>query len=141
MYTQAQWSDRVVSRAFLILALTLLLGACAGRVSEPVEPSAPTPPAPAPAEPPAQPETEPSISASAGLLGAASRARHSGDYARAEGLLLRAQRIDPRNAAVYLELARLHRDRGETTDSATVATRGLLYCVSSVCDELKRLAN
>ena len=132
----------MVSRAFLITVLGLLLNACA---SEPTrtgsetesEPAAParTPVSVAPAA------SEPGLrTASASLLDQAREARRLGELQRADALLQRAQRLDPGNALVYLELARLHQQRGEAEAARAAAQRGLLYCDAGSCDDLRELA-
>jgi Flp pilus assembly protein TadD len=78
--------------------------------------------------------------ASNSLLLEARGARAQGALDRAEALLQRAQRIDPGNATVYLELAGLYAQRGQDGASRAVAERGLLYCRGSDCDDLRKLA-
>ncbi len=132
----------MVSRAFLIVLLGLLLTACASeptrtRSESTSEPAAParTPASVAPAK------SDPGLrTASAGLLDQAREARRRGDLQRADALLQRAQRLDPANALVYLELARLHRQRGEEDAARAAAERGLLYCDAGSCDNLRELA-
>lgn len=90
-----------------------------------------------PASPPpaAQP---PQVSAHRALLDKARLATESGDYETALALLERAQRIEPDNAEIYLELARTHRARGDLSMARATAERGLLYCRGrSVCDALR----
>ena len=137
----------MVSRTFLIAFISLCLAACA---SAPETPE----PVPEPAEEAAEeealkktpaavrpPETEPGLrTASAGLLGQARAARMSGDLDRADALLLRAQRLDPGNALVYLELAKLYLQRGQESSARAMAERGLLYCDATSCEELRALA-
>jgi Flp pilus assembly protein TadD len=132
----------MVSRTLLIALLGLGLAACA---SDPVrapdeQPSVPavvekTPAAVAPAT------SEPGLrTASAGLLEQAREARRRGDLQRADALLQRAQRLDPANALVYLELARMHQQRGEMGAARAAAERGLLYCDAGSCEDLRELA-
>lgn len=124
----------MVSRALLTIAL-LLLAACAGPGERPVEV------APEPSPPPAiRDDVRSAGNASAGLLGQARAARLTGNYSRSEGLLQRAQRIDPHNPSVYLEYARLHADRGNSELSRTMAERGLLYCGPTTCAPLRELS-
>ncbi len=132
----------MVSRTLLIALLGLGFAGCA---SEPVR---------APDEPPstpvvvektpatvAPPASEPGLrTASVGLLEQAREARRRGDLPRADALLQRAQRLDPGNALVYLELARLHEQRGEMGAARAAAERGLLYCDAGSCDDLRELA-
>ena len=118
----------MVSRLVLMTLAVALLGACAA-------------PAPQPAPPPepAVPATQDRVpnNASLGLIEDGRRARLAGDYQRADGLLQRAQRVQPRNAEVYLELSRLYRDRGDPEAARLIAERGLLYCQGRTCDELR----
>ncbi len=132
----------MVSRTLLIALLGLLLSACAG---DPQRPASESPPAstsvektPARVEPsPAEPGLR---TASAGLLEQAREARRRGELQRADALLQRAQRLDPGNALVYLELARLHQQRDEPAAARAAAERGLLYCDAGSCEELRELA-
>ena len=118
----------MVSRLVLTSLLAVLLTAC----------SAPAPkPEPAP-QAPSSGRTEPQPNnASSSLIAQGRRARLNGDYERADGLLQRAQRVEPRNAGVYLELSRLYRDRGDPEAARHVAERGLLYCYGATCEELR----
>jgi hypothetical protein len=59
------------------------------------------------------------------LLQQAAQARAHGDYDRAQTLAERAQTLAPRDAQSYLELSRLHRDRGDKQRSRQMALRGL----------------
>lgn len=99
--------------------------------------------APAPQTPvetaPREVEPEPGVSAAySPLLAKAETAATRGDYEQALALLERAQRIDPDNADIYLEMARTHAARGDARQAAAMAERGLLYCVSTTqCDALK----
>ena len=135
----------MVSRAFLIAFLSLCLAACATAppgAPETVDEQEQVKPVPekTPATV-APPETEPGLrTASAGLLDQARSARLNGDLDRADALLLRAQRLDPGNALVYLELAQLYIQRGQHASARAVAERGLLYCDATSCDELRELA-
>ena len=116
----------MVSRLVLTTAAVALLAAC----------SAPAP-MPTPAPPVSSRDERVPTNASLGLIEQGRQARLAGDYGRADGLLQRAQRVEPRNAAVYLELSRLYRDRGDPDAARTVAERGLLYCQESVCEQLR----
>jgi Flp pilus assembly protein TadD len=73
-------------------------------------------------------------------LGEAREARRRGDLRRAEAVLQRAQRLDPANALVYLELAQLYLQRGQPESARAAAERGLLYCDAGSCDELREIA-
>ncbi len=139
----------MVSRAFLIALLGLLMSACASEPQRPATeaPASPTAPGMTPAAPEKTPaRVEPATAdpglrtASTGLLEQAREARRRGELQRADALLQRAQRLDPGNALVYLELARLHQQRGEATAMRAAAERGLLYCDAGSCDDLRELA-
>jgi len=97
------------------------------------------PPSESRGEPPpaegSEPESIPG-GASAGLLEEARLAVSAGDYQQAEGLLRRAQRIDSRNAAVYLALSQLYEVQGEAEQASRMAERGLLYCRAATCEQL-----
>jgi tetratricopeptide (TPR) repeat protein len=118
----------MVSRLVLGAFVLSLLGACV----------APAPvPAPAPQPPAASREDRVPNNASLGLIDQGRQARLDGDYERADGLLQRAQRVQPRNARVYLELSKLYRDRGDASAARHVAERGLLFCEEAVCSQLR----
>jgi Tfp pilus assembly protein PilF len=72
------------------------------------------------------------------LLQKARSASSNGEVDKAQALLERAQRIDSRNAVIYLELARLHQSRGDSVEARTMAERGLLYCDRNSCAQLKK---
>jgi len=78
-------------------------------------------PSPRPAQPSSSAAYEP-------LLARAEQASAKGDYEQALALLERAQRIDPDNAKIYLDMARTHRARGDSAQASATAERGLLYC-------------
>ena len=136
----------MVSRTFLIVLLALGLAGCVGAptqsgavVEERGEPS-PQVPEKTPATV-APPERDPGLqTASASLLGQARAARLDGQLDRADALLQRAQRLDPGNGLVYLELAKLYLQRGQDASARAVAERGLLYCDAASCEELRALA-
>ena len=118
----------MVSRLVLTAVAAALLAAC----------STPAPmPTPAPTPPVSSRDERVPTNASLGLIEQGRQARLAGDYGRADGLLQRAQRVEPRQAAVYLELSRLYRDRGDPDAARTVAERGLLYCQELVCEQLR----
>jgi tetratricopeptide (TPR) repeat protein len=125
----------MVSRTLLAIVATAILAACAGPVSKPVQVK------PEPSTPAAREDTRSAGDASASLLGQARAARLAGDFTRSEVLLQRAQRIDPHNAVVYLEYARLYAAHGNMEDARTMAERGLLYCDSRSCAQLRELAH
>jgi Tfp pilus assembly protein PilF len=138
----------MVSRTFLMILFALALAGCAGA---PVQTGAgaaaedrEAPAQDAPEKTPAAvapPERDPGLqTASAGLIDQARAARLSGELARADALLQRAQRLDPGNGLVYLELAKLYLQRGQDASARAVAERGLLYCDATSCEELRALA-
>lgn len=95
----------------------------------------PAPPAKSPPLPAAESRAE---SAYAPLLARADSATRAGDYDQAISLLERAQRIDPDNARIYLELARTYAARGYHDRAQVMAERGLLYCRSErECEDLR----
>jgi Tfp pilus assembly protein PilF len=138
----------MVSRTFLIVFIVLCLAACAVAPEAPETPETPEevfdPAEEAPERTPAAvapPKTDPGLrTASASLLDQAHVARMNGELDKADALLLRAQRLDPGNALVYLELAHLYLQRGQERSARAVAERGLLYCDATSCDELKAIA-
>jgi hypothetical protein len=122
----------MVSRLVLTLGVVSLVSACAGPAVQ-----APSPEPAASAQPQVRQETESQAGASSSLLTQARQARLSGAYDKAEGLLLRAQRIDPRNGEVYLEMSRLYASTGAVDEAHNIAERGLLYCSGDTCRELR----
>ena len=119
----------MVSRLVLMTLLAALLAACST--------APPQAPAPAPLPPPSAAPKPGASNASLGLLDQARQARLGGDYEKASGLLQRAQRVQPENARVYLELSLLNRDQGDAQAARHVAERGLLYCDGEVCAQLR----
>lgn len=90
--------------------------------------------------PPAQaPQDGPPGHAGSSLMLAALQARSAGDSSRAIALLERAQRIDPDNGELYLELARTHFAAGNAAQGRATAERGLLYCQRAECAALRDL--
>ncbi len=138
-----------------LLGLLALLGACAGspyslpRIETgqpeveqpPVVTPTPTPepgaqPSPGPTPAPELPDT--TTSAHDRLLAAAEAARDRGQYDQALAYLERAQRIDPDNADIYLDMAETHAAAGRLGQARTMAERGLLYCSSTrQCNALR----
>ena len=116
----------------MVLLLTLVSACTAPGQRPPAESRGAPPPVADPAE-----TAVPAGSASAGLIADADQAQASGDFERAEALLQRAQRIDSRNARVYLALSRFYRERGQASQSQSMAERGLLYCEGSACRDLR----
>lgn len=97
-------------------------------------------PAPAGDAPPRQTiGVTPADSARSSLVAEALAARAAGDSSRAIALLERAQRIDPDNGRLYLELARTHYAAGNAAQGRATAERGLLYCQHTECAELRAL--
>ena len=129
----------MVSRRVLILSL-LALSACATGPERSPEVYEGRPEAPTPAAVPPETVEPGQRSASETLLDRARGARYSGDLVSAEALLLRAQRLDPANPEVYLELAELYAQRGQDDSSRSAAQRGLLYCDAGSCHRLRELA-
>lgn len=157
---QVDWVCSIRSAAMLLLVASL--AGCAGlgerrdapaRISDPageaVDPGAPRASRTAPARsdpaaavpvPPAESTREPpSGDARSSLMLAALRARSAGDSSRAIALLERAQRIDPDNGQLYLELARTHFAAGNAAQGRATAERGLLYCEREQCAALRAL--
>lgn len=144
---------RLTTAAFrgAALALVLTLGGCSiysvpGSRPVPVEAdpeytpvTPPSQPAPSTPAPEATPEREaPNTSAYQALLIKAEAARERGDYETSLALLERAQRIDPDNAQIYLNLAMTHEASGDRKQAMATAERGLLYCAGSAqCDALR----
>ena len=97
-----------------------------------------TPPPATPA-PKSEPTREPPVtSAYQALLTKAETARDQGDYETSLALLERAQRIDPDNAEIYLNLAMTHAAGGDHAQATATAERGLLYCSGrGQCDALR----
>ena len=146
----AQWFLEFNVRLFTIrspllwLVMALVLSACGSNpyslpsieTGEPevAEPQVAPPPETEPVTPPRTHQT----SAHSALLDKANAARDQGDYDQSLAYLERAQRIDPDNAAIYLELAQTHAAAGNSTQAQATAERGLLYCSGSQqCDALR----
>jgi hypothetical protein len=132
-------------RSVLMYIAVLLLAGCAASKQQPPAESSGTPDSSEPVTgsvvPPA-PSSPTSLlpGASENLLVGAAQARGEGDFERAEGLLQRAQRIDARNPAVYLELSRLYLAQGNDDQARSMAERGLLYCSRDSCEALRALS-
>lgn len=149
---QCKWSRSLRQAAILLLVVSVT--ACAGlgerreapadigdANGEAVDPAGdrvgsvdPEERGPAPAPESAQPAV-----AHNALMVAALQARSTGNRSRAVALLERAQRIDPDNGQLYLELARTHFDAGNVAQGRATAERGLLYCRGEECGELRAL--
>jgi len=138
----------------LIVFLMLFVSACSvyqmpGQSPGPVRPPVPEEQqpddteVPSPHTPvettPTDAEPEPGVSAAySPLLARAETASARGDYEQALALLERAQRIDPDNARIYLDMARTHDARGNNQLASATAERGLLYCrKEQLCDALR----
>ncbi|MFT5481895.1 MAG: tetratricopeptide (TPR) repeat protein [Halieaceae bacterium] len=135
----------------LFVSALLLLSACAEQpyqrspVEWPVEgsesPEPVTPAEPSSSVPTPQPEQQSSGAVDL-LLRAASAELRAGKTVAAVGTLERALRIAPANASVYLALAEVYLDRGDSELAKNIAGRGLLYCESRrQCSELERIAH
>jgi tetratricopeptide (TPR) repeat protein len=139
-------NHQVVRAAALAAVLTLAgcstFNAGSGPTSPPPPPAptTTTPPPVTPPQPPARPPEPSTSSAWQPLVSKAKQAAGRGDYEQALALLERAQRIEPRAGAIYLELARVHRARGDAEQARSTAERGLLYCRGNTeCDALRAL--
>ena len=130
-----------------VVAIVMLLTACATSAPpaeapvsvEPPPRSVATPPARVPeASPPQQRSAPPADAALQPLLEKAAQATERGDYDQALVLLERAQRIDPGSADVYLGMAQTHGARGDAQQARATAERGLLYCLTGAqCNALR----
>jgi tetratricopeptide (TPR) repeat protein len=89
---------------------------------EPITPSPEPATSVAPAPAPAQTQQSPAVLA---LLDDAEQARASGDYRAAQGSLQRAQRIAPRDPAVYYSLAQTHMEQEDYNLAEQVALKGV----------------
>lgn len=105
----------LVGRFGPLLAATLL-AACAS-APRPAPSGAGTPDDPAPGPEPTAPEVppreRPDSGVSLALREQSAAAAQAGDLDRAVAILERALRIEPERAELWLELARLHRRRGD----------------------------
>jgi tetratricopeptide (TPR) repeat protein len=87
------------------------------------EPSSPAPNIPAPSAP-SRPRSDRS-SATQQLLRESRAARAAGEYGQAAATTERALRIDPNNAALWLELGEIALATGETRQAETLARKAL----------------
>ncbi len=124
----------MVSRFILIMAVVLLAACASGPQPAPPAEVSKTSPPPVPAD-------QGTESAASLLLADARAARRAGDYSDAAVLLQRAQRIDSRDARIYLEYASLYRDQGQLEEARAMAERGLGYCDGSVCRALREFTD
>ncbi len=123
------------------ICLLLFLSACSTQpVQERPPASSPQPPPAAVTRPEPTPQPEqPAVTAHRQLLTQADRAMSQGDYDTALALLERAQRIDPQDGLIYLNLARTYRASGDDRRAVATAERGLLYCNGAAqCDALRQ---
>lgn len=133
----------------VVVGLVLVLNACSiysppGGKPAPVEKrpeyTPVTPPVTSP-QPPSRPPQPSTTSAWQPLVDKAAQASARGDYEQALALLERAQRIDPDSGAIYLQLAKTHKARGDTAQAQATAERGLLYCdAAAECNALRAYA-
>jgi hypothetical protein len=127
-----------------MLCLLSGLAACSSTPTQGPEPQPQPSPGgelpPSKSEPPprAPADRSAAASASAGLIARAHSAQQTGDLEQAQVLLQRAQRIDARNADVYLALAHLHLAQGDAPGGMAMAERGMLYCSGASCEPLRR---
>lgn len=65
-----------------------------------------------------------------------------GQWSQAEALVLRALRIEPQAADLYLQLAELKTQQGDTTGATAIARKGLTYAESdsAIAADLHRFA-
>ena len=117
-----------------MIALALLAACASGPQPAPPAEVHKTSPPPAPVD-------RGTESASGLLIEDARAAREAGDYADAAVLLQRAQRIDSRDARIYLEYAKLYMVQGEPSEARAMAERGLAYCNGSVCKALRKFTD
>jgi tetratricopeptide (TPR) repeat protein len=131
----------IVWRGAASVVLLSLLAACAG-APQPVPSSAPSAsrPAPGTATAPVTGARPAPVASSPidGLLAQARAACEAGDLDGGLARLDRAQRIDPRRAGLYLEMARCYAGEGDADRAAGAAERGLAYCYGSECRDLRR---
>jgi tetratricopeptide (TPR) repeat protein len=134
-------------RTLVASALAALITACStysppgGQTRPPAQVGKPSPTVTTPAPPPAEQAPAAVVSAHESLLQRAQSASAAGRYGDALGLLERAQRIEPEDANVYLELSRVHRALGNDAVARSTAERGMLYCVGQYqCQALRDLS-
>jgi hypothetical protein len=119
--------------------LALALGACttAPRPVSPTVPQASTPQPGAATPAVAAPPAAAVVSPAQRLLREAHEACARGDVDTGLARLDRALRIEPRDAGLYLEMARCHGAQGNPQRAAAAAERGLAYCTGRVCERLR----
>lgn len=110
------------SRITALLAWTLVLGGCATAPQWPTP--GPSASAPSPSAPPAPPASAP-VGPAAGLYQEAEAAMTAGDTDRAATLLERALRLEPRNATLWLALARVRDAEGDEAQAEQLALRAV----------------
>ncbi len=123
--------DSLTMRAGLVMCVALLLQSCALPFERPGQ-AKPVSAATAPTEAPVTPEPEQPrapvatrVTAAESLRLQAVAAQEAGDFARAVALLERAQRIAPRDGAIYRDMASAHRAAGRTDLACQFARKGL----------------
>lgn len=120
------------SRALAVALWLLALAACAlsGPPLKPGGPEGGQPAAAAPPPAPAAPNTPPPRQyrlgpATSALIAQAHRQAASGDYGAASATLERAQRIEPDNPLVWIELGRLNLAQNNPTQADAMARKAL----------------
>jgi hypothetical protein len=132
-----------MNRYCVLIAITLLLGACA--VPKPYPPGTPTPSVPPPGTPPletqpapgpppveeSQPVPEPVIRepvlspASRSLVGQAQTQLASKNFAVAASSIERALRIEPDNALLWIELGKIRQAEGNYVQAENMGRKAL----------------
>ena len=109
-----------------VVALGLLLAGCASAPG-PESPAEPGPPPAAPIEqaPEAQPQPPRESVAIAGLMESARSDAAAGRLPNAAASIERALRIDPNNAALWVELGEIHLAAGNRSQAASMARKAL----------------
>jgi tetratricopeptide (TPR) repeat protein len=133
-------------RILLLLAVTAALAACGPplqpspggpSVPAPQEPGTPQPDAPPPVpgeEPTSETPTPPPVpppkqfrlgAASSALVGQARKLADQGEFASAIATLERAQRIEPENPLLWIELGRVHQEEGNAAQADSMGRKAL----------------
>ena len=127
-------------RAILVLTVTAALAACASppyqppSLPEPQQPGTPQPERPASEEPspgiPPPPPTAPPKqfrlgAASSALVAQARKLADQGEYGSAIATLERAQRIEPENPLLWIELGRVHQEEGNAAQADSMGRKAL----------------
>ena len=103
----------------VLLLILLIAGCTTARLPEPVEP----PPLPSGPESPPPPPARVENAAVAGLLQSSRADADAGRFGSAAASLERALRIEPRNARLWHELARVRLKEGDYAQAESVAAR------------------